>query len=109
MAIQEQETRRFRPFGEVLKESRKAKDLTQVQLAAALGKSLRTIQMWEGGHAHPDHDSYHEVIAFFGPAPFLASISCYRLARSDLLLSIPRREVLSPNRARSALPTVAVG
>ena len=49
-------------FGEKIKALRKTKDLSQSQLAALLGVSLRTIRGWEIEGRYPkQHDLYHKL------------------------------------------------
>lgn len=61
-----------RIFGQRLKELRKDKDLTTVQLGKALGISDATISRWENGKIRPSVDSVFQITKFFNvPAGYL--------------------------------------
>jgi transcriptional regulator with XRE-family HTH domain len=52
-------------FSEKLKELRKAKSLTQVELAEALYVSRTAVSKWESGRGYPSIDSLKELSRFF--------------------------------------------
>ena len=52
-------------FGEKLRELRKARSLTQEQLAEALYVSRTAVSKWESGRGYPSIDSLKEVSRFF--------------------------------------------
>ncbi len=52
-------------FGEKLQELRKARSLTQEQLAEALYVSRTAVSKWESGRGYPSIDSLREVSRFF--------------------------------------------
>ena len=53
-------------FGDRLKEYRKQKDLTQAQLASALGVNTRTVSNYEAGNSYPNMDIISKMEALFG-------------------------------------------
>lgn len=54
-------------FGEKLKEQRKKRKLSQVDLAKAIGVGRTTIINYENGKSHPqDRTAYYDLAAFFG-------------------------------------------
>jgi transcriptional regulator with XRE-family HTH domain len=57
--------RRGREWAQGLKDARNARDLTQQDLAFALGTSVSTIAKWEGGRL-PRMTEYLVVRTFFG-------------------------------------------
>lgn len=52
-------------FGEKLKELRKARSLTQEELAEALYVSRTAVSKWESGRGYPSIDSLRELSRFF--------------------------------------------
>ena len=52
-------------FAERLKELRKGKNMTQVQLAEALGVSKGTIAMWEIGKREPNFETLDRLSDIF--------------------------------------------
>lgn len=48
-------------IGKFIQERRKAKDLTQVELAEKLGVSNRTISKWENGNSLPDYSIFNDL------------------------------------------------
>lgn len=52
-------------FGEKLQELRKAKGLTQEELAQALFVSRAAVSKWESGRGYPNIDSLKDISAFF--------------------------------------------
>ena len=52
-------------FAERLKELRKGKNMTQVQLAEALGVSKGTIAMWEIGKREPNFETLNRLSDIF--------------------------------------------
>lgn len=65
-------------FSDRLKELRKAKGLTQKQLAAKLNITERTYQRLESGSSFPSYKTINSIISFFGQEQ-----TDYLLARSD--------------------------
>ncbi len=53
-------------IGELLKNLRKEKNLTQAELAEKLGVSNRSISRWENGMTMPDFDLLIELADFYG-------------------------------------------
>lgn len=52
-------------FAQKLKELRKERSMTQVQLAEALGVSKGTVAMWEIGKREPNYDTLNALSAIF--------------------------------------------
>lgn len=52
-------------FAERLKELRKERNVTQIQLAEALGISKGTVAMWETGKREPNFDMINRLSDFF--------------------------------------------
>ena len=52
-------------FGEKLKRLRKSRNLTQEQLADALGVSFQSVSRWENGTNYPDIELIPEIAAYF--------------------------------------------
>jgi len=80
-------------FKNRLKALRKSKDLTQPQLAAALGLGRSTISMYERGQRHPDFATL-ELIADFFNVPIASLLSdsdrgALENEALDLLNSLP--------------------
>ena len=72
-------------FHEKLQELRKARGLTQEELAAELYVSRTAISKWESGKGYPSIDSLKEISKFF-------SVSIDELLSGDKLLSIAEKE-----------------
>ena len=72
-------------FHEKLQELRKAKGLTQEQLAEKLYVSRTAISKWESGRGYPNIDSLKEISKFF-------SVSIDDLLSSEKLLTIAEEE-----------------
>ena len=72
-------------FHEKLQELRKARGLTQEELAAKLYVSRTAISKWESGKGYPSIDSLKEISKFF-------SVSIDELLSGDKLLSIAEKE-----------------
>ena len=72
-------------FHEKLQELRKARGLTQEELADALYVSRTAISKWESGRGYPSIDSLKEVSHYF-------SVSIDDLLSTDKLLSIAEKE-----------------
>ncbi len=72
-------------FGEKLQELRKARKLTQEELAEALYVSRTAISKWESGRGYPSIDSLKEISSFFG-------VSIDELLSSEKLISIAEKE-----------------
>lgn len=53
-----------------IKELRKAKDLTQIELAKRVGVSMMTIQLWERGVTKPNEDNYKKLMEVLNVLPF---------------------------------------
>jgi len=49
-----------------IKELRKAKDLTQIELAKRVGVSMMTIQLWERGVTKPNEENYKRLMEVLG-------------------------------------------
>lgn len=74
------------PFGTVLKALRSQHDLTQRQLAEALGLSESTVGMYERGHREPDFETLESIADYFNVD------MDYLTGRSD----IPRKYTFQP-------------
>ena len=72
-------------FHEKLQELRKARGLTQEELAEALFVSRTAVSKWETGRGYPNIDSLKELSNYF-------SVTIDELLSSDKLLSIAERE-----------------
>ena len=72
-------------FHEKLKELRKARGLTQEELAEALYVSRTAISKWESGRGYPSIDSLKEISSFF-------SVSIDDLLSGERLISIAEKE-----------------
>jgi transcriptional regulator with XRE-family HTH domain len=53
----------MRSIEEVLGRARQKLAMTQVEMAAAIGTSVRTLSRWEGGRSSPSPDERHRVAA----------------------------------------------
>ena len=53
-------------FPERLKQLRKERGMTQLDLAAALNVSSGTVAMWETGASEPDHETILRLAELFG-------------------------------------------
>lgn len=53
-------------FGQILKENRIKRNMTQEELANILGVSFQTISKWERGEVYPDITAVPDIAAFFG-------------------------------------------
>jgi len=72
-------------FGEKLQELRKARSLTQEQLAEALYVSRTAVSKWESGRGYPSIDSLRELSRFF-------SVSIDELISPDEVVSAAQAE-----------------
>jgi transcriptional regulator with XRE-family HTH domain len=72
-------------FGEKLQELRKARSLTQEQLAEALYVSRTAVSKWESGRGYPSIDSLREVSRFF-------SVTIDELISPDEVVSVAQAE-----------------
>ena len=72
-------------FNEKLQELRKARGLTQEELAEALFVSRTAISKWESGRGYPSIDSLKEISNYFG-------VTIDDLLSGDRLLSIAEKE-----------------
>ena len=72
-------------FGEKLQNLRKARNLTQEELAEALYVSRTAISKWESGRGYPSIDSLKEISSFF-------DISIDELLSSEKIISIAKKE-----------------
>ncbi len=72
-------------FGEKLRELRKARSLTQEQLAEALYVSRTAVSKWESGRGYPSIDSLREVSRFF-------SVTIDELISPDEIVSAAQAE-----------------
>ena len=82
-------------FSKKLQELRKAKNLTQDELAQALYVSRTAVSKWESGRGYPNIDSLKAIAAFF-------SVSIDELLSGNDVLSIAEEEtVQKENRMRS--------
>lgn len=72
-------------FSEKLQELRKAKGLTQEELAEALYVSRTAVSKWESGRGYPSIDSLKEISRYF-------SVSIDDLLSGEKLLSIAENE-----------------
>ena len=72
-------------FYEKLQNLRKARNLTQEELAEALYVSRTAISRWESGRGYPNIDSLKEISSFF-------DVSIDELLSSEKLISIATRE-----------------
>jgi len=72
-------------FGEKLQELRKAKGLTQEELAEGLYVSRTAVSKWESGRGYPSIDSLKEISAYF-------SVSIDELLSGEKLISLAERE-----------------
>ena len=72
-------------FHEKLQELRKARGLTQEELAEALYVSRTAISKWESGRGYPSIDSLKEISNYF-------SVTIDELLSSEKLLSIAEKE-----------------
>ena len=68
-------------FGEKLKELRKARSLTQEELAEALYVSRTAVSKWESGRGYPSIDSLKELSRYF-------SVSIDELVSADEAISV---------------------
>ncbi|MBQ4353532.1 MAG: helix-turn-helix transcriptional regulator [Clostridia bacterium] len=53
------------PIAEKIKELRKLKNITQTDLADALGVSFQSVSRWERGQAYPDIEMIPKIAAYF--------------------------------------------
>ena len=72
-------------FGEKLQDLRKARSLTQEELAESLYVSRTAISKWESGRGYPSIDSLKEISSFF-------DVSIDELLSSEKIISIAKRE-----------------
>lgn len=72
-------------FGEKLQDLRKARNLTQEELAEALYVSRTAISKWESGRGYPSIDSLKEISCFF-------DVTIDELLSSEKLISIAKKE-----------------
>ena len=72
-------------FNEKLQELRKAKKLTQEELAEALFVSRAAVSKWESGRGYPNIETLKDISAFF-------SVSIDYLLSGEKLLSISQKE-----------------
>ena len=83
-------------FGEKLQELRKARSLTQEQLAEALYVSRTAVSKWESGRGYPSIDSLREVSRFF-------SVTIDELISPDEVVSAAQAERRSFARGYASL------
>ena len=50
---------------DTLKEARKEKNISQIDLAAKLGVSVYTVQLWERGVSTPNEENQRKLEEFF--------------------------------------------
>lgn len=72
-------------FGEKLQDLRKARNITQEELAESLYVSRTAISKWESGRGYPSIDSLKEISSFF-------DVSIDELLSSEKIISIAKRE-----------------
>ena len=72
-------------FHEKLQELRKARGLTQEELAEALYVSRAAVSKWESGRGYPNIDSLKEISSFF-------DVSIDELLSSEKLITIAKKE-----------------
>ena len=72
-------------FNEKLQELRKAKGITQEELAASLYVSRTAISKWESGRGYPNIESLKAIAIFF-------SVSVDELLSSDEILNIAEED-----------------
>jgi transcriptional regulator with XRE-family HTH domain len=53
-----------------IKEERKKRNISQINLAAKVGVSLTTIQLWERGAMKPNEENYQKLLDALGILPF---------------------------------------
>lgn len=53
-----------------IKEERKKRGISQINLAAKVGVSLTTIQLWERGAMKPNEENYQKLLDALGILPF---------------------------------------
>ena len=53
---------------DTLKEARKEKNISQIDLAAKLGVSVYTVQLWERGVSTPNEENQRKLEEFFKEA-----------------------------------------
>ena len=83
-------------FGEKLQELRKARSLTQEQLAEALYVSRTAVSKWESGRGYPSIDSLKEMSRFF-------SVTIDELISPDEIVSAAQAERKSFARGYASL------
>src|SRR5262245_60945545 len=101
------------PFGQWLKERRKALDLTQAEFATLIHCSTETIRKFEAGQRRPSRE-IAELLAATLAVPIRqwgTFIQCARVGQIDpLLLSTPRQHFPSyPNHNLPDPPTPLIG
>lgn len=55
----------MKKFSEIIREERKARNMTQEALAEELGVSKSTVAMWEAGERYPIKESYQQIADLF--------------------------------------------
>ena len=53
-----------------IREERKKRNISQINLAAKVGVSLTTIQLWERGAMKPNEENYRKLLDALGILPF---------------------------------------
>ena len=78
-------------FNEKLQELRKARSLTQEELAEALYVSRTAISKWESGRGYPSIDSLKEISRFF-------SVTIDELICSDEMITVAENDKRELNK-----------
>ena len=76
-------------FKDVLKHLRKQKNVTQLQLAEAIGVSAGNVGDWENGKSHPNYKALISLSNFF-------NVSADYLLEQEQKISLTPQELQSP-------------
>lgn len=92
--------------GELIKQLRKEKGITQAQLAEQFGYTQHAVSQWETGKRVLDEQTFQAVLDFLGSElsvtkkPVLGSLA-YRLEASDYIGEAPDIQILTEFQAES--------
>ena len=107
-------------IGENLKRLRTAKNLTQEELADALGSSVQSVSRWENDNSYPDIETIPEIARYFGvttdelmgvnhalrEAKFNEEWEIFRTKQEDPDTAVDRLRELHRNFPEKPLPLV---
>lgn len=90
-----------------LAEFRNRSGLNQAEVAKKIGKSVRTIKMWEAGESYPNAEALWNLCTILDTDPD-SLLGWESPARSDPALTVPERALLADYRASDATNRVSI-